>query len=171
VWVVAGLLLGLVVLASLIGFHSGPHVHLAAGVCGALAAVALISIAATGGASALLWVLLAVDLTLSVGVGFLAWRGLSGQTPGPTGHHDLVATGSEGIAVSELDPFGIVRVRGEDWSAEAINPPVRRGTKVQVVGRGGVRLDVWGEDSITVVDDIVADNKGADGSRKEGSCS
>ena len=34
-WVIAGVLLGLVVLASLIGFHVGPHAHVAAGVFGA----------------------------------------------------------------------------------------------------------------------------------------
>ena len=33
-WVIAGVLLGLVVLASLIGFHVGPHAHVAAGVLG-----------------------------------------------------------------------------------------------------------------------------------------
>jgi hypothetical protein len=37
-WVIAGVLLGLVVLASLVGFHAGPHAHAAAGVFGALAA-------------------------------------------------------------------------------------------------------------------------------------
>jgi len=27
-WVIAGVLLGLLVLASLVGFHTGPHAHL-----------------------------------------------------------------------------------------------------------------------------------------------
>ena len=30
-WIVAGVLLGVVVLASLAGLHAGPHAHLAAG--------------------------------------------------------------------------------------------------------------------------------------------
>ena len=33
-WVIAGVLLGLVVLVSLIGFHVGPHAHVAAGILG-----------------------------------------------------------------------------------------------------------------------------------------
>ena len=41
-WIIAGVLLGLVVLASLVGFHSGPHAHVAAGVVGVLAAAWLV---------------------------------------------------------------------------------------------------------------------------------
>ena len=36
-WVIAGVLLGLVVLVSLVGFHLGPHVHVAAAACGLVA--------------------------------------------------------------------------------------------------------------------------------------
>lgn len=145
-WVIAGVLLGLVLLASLLGFHTGPHTHLAAGVLGLVAATVLVGLAARGSVSALLWVLLAVDLTLSGGFGFLGLRGLSDR--GRTDHErrGLIQAGAEGIAVDDLDPHGIVRVQGEDWSAEAINSPVPAGTVVQVVGRRGVRLDVWGNE-------------------------
>ncbi len=145
-WVFAGILLGLVVLASLLGFHAGPHAHLVAGVVGALAATVLLIMAVEGNASELSWLLLGGDLALSAGVGVLAWRGLAkrGQVAAP--HRALAHAGTEGVAMSDLDPGGIVRVRGEDWSAVAVNAPVRSGTAVQVVGREGVRLEVWGEE-------------------------
>ena len=47
-WVIAGVLLGLVVLTSLIGFHVGPHADLAAGVLGLLAAAWLVVMAVDG---------------------------------------------------------------------------------------------------------------------------
>ena len=145
-WVIAGVLLGLVVLATLLGFHTGPHTHLVAGAFGILAAASLVALAVEGSGSAILWVLLAVDLTLSAGIGFLAWRGLSTGGRTGDGHRVLVGAGTSGVAVSDLDPEGVVRVQGEDWSAVAINSPVHAGTAVQVVGRGGVRLEVWGEE-------------------------
>jgi membrane-bound ClpP family serine protease len=145
-WVLAGILLGLVVLASLVGFHTGPHAHLVAGVLGALAATILLIMAVNGNASEVSWLLFGGDLALSAGVGVLAWRGLAKRNQVTVPHRALAHTGMEGVAVSDLDPEGIVRVRGEDWCAVAVNAPVRAGTSVQVVGRGGVRLEVWGEE-------------------------
>ena len=151
-WVITGVLLGLVVFASLIGLHVGPHAHLVAGVSGALAAVSLLILAVVGTASALLWALLAADLTVSAGVGYLAWRGLSDMGHRPTEHRLLTRSRAEGVAISDLDPEGIVKVQGEEWSAVAINAPVRSGTPVLVVGRGGVRLEVWGDESHAIGD-------------------
>lgn len=147
-WVITGVLLGLVVLAAILGFHAGPHAHLLGGVLGACAAVLLIVLAVQGRADALLWVLLAGDLTLSAGVGVLAWRGLVNQPGGRlrSDNRALAGNGTTGVAVSDLDPDGIVRVQGEHWSARAVNGPIRSGTAVQVVGRDGVRLDVWGDE-------------------------
>jgi membrane-bound ClpP family serine protease len=159
-WVIAGVLLGLVVLASVVGFHSGPHTHLVAGVIGLVAAVVLVILASTGSSTTLLWVLLVCDVTLSVGVGYLAWRGLSGWDRVAPEHRERIRTGTEGTAVSDLDPNGIVRVEGEEWSAVAVNAPVRRGSPVQVVGRSGVRLDVWGEESLRVLGDDGARDSG-----------
>jgi membrane-bound ClpP family serine protease len=48
--------------------------------------------------------------------------------------------------VEALDPAGIVRVAGEDWTAVSLNGPVPAGGRVQVVSVRGVRLEVWGED-------------------------
>lgn len=159
-WVITGVLLGLVVLASLLGFHTGPHAHVAASVFGLLAALALVVLVVEGSASSLLWVLLAGDVTLSAGLGFLAWRGLSDRGRAGAEPRLMVQAGAEGVAMSDLDPDGIVRVQGEEWSAVAINSPVRSGTVVQVVGRGGVRLEVWGEELPPGVHGVDAANSG-----------
>ncbi|HET9077256.1 MAG TPA: NfeD family protein, partial [Acidimicrobiales bacterium] len=143
----AGVLLGLVVLGTLVGFHAGPHAHLAAGVIGVMAAAALLVLAAQGRSTTLLWALLALDATASAALGFLAWRGLSQREVPGAGSRLLIEAGSEGTAVTDLDPEGIVRVHGEAWSAQAINGPVRAGSPVYVIGRVGVRLSVWGEES------------------------
>jgi membrane-bound ClpP family serine protease len=149
-WVFAGILLGLVVLASLVGFHAGPHAHLAAGIFGAVAAVTLLIMAIEGTSSELSWLLLGGDLVLSAGAGVLAWRGLSDKGRFSAPHHALSHTGVDGVAVTDLNPEGIVKVRGENWCAVAVNAPVTAGSAVQVVRRGGVRLEVWGEELPTV---------------------
>jgi membrane-bound ClpP family serine protease len=162
-WVITGVLLGLVVLALLIGFHVGPHAHLLAGVFGVLAGVLLVVLAVVGSASGLLWVLFAGDLTISAGVGYLAWRGLSDRRQPFSEHRLLTRARAEGVAISDLDPEGIVRVQGEEWSAVAINPPVRSGSPVLVVGHAGVRLEVWGEESLPTLGDVGAVNPGGEG--------
>ena len=150
-WVIAGVLLGLVVLASLVGFHSGPHTHAAAGVLGALAAVWLVVMLAEGRSAPALWALLSADVVVTVGIGALAYYALSGHggytLPGyrGTGHHSMRIEGAEGQAVSDLRPDGIVSVRGERWSATSVNGAVPAGTPVQVLGVSGVHLEVWGE--------------------------
>jgi membrane-bound ClpP family serine protease len=162
-WVVTGVLLGLVVLASLIGFHVGPHAHLVAGVVGVVAGVSLVILALAGSGSALVWVLFAGDLTVSAGVGYLAWRGLSDRRQ-PHGEHRLLTRArAEGVAISDLDPDGLVRVQGEDWSAVAINAPVRSGSPVLVVGHAGVRLEVWGEELPPTLGDVDAVDPGKEG--------
>ena len=105
-------------------------------------------LASTNGPTTLLLLLLAGDVTLSVAVALLAWRGLSVPDRPVSDAPERIGTGAEGVAVSDLDPAGIVRVQGEDWSAVAVNAPVRQGSAVQVVGRGGVRLEVWGEEEL-----------------------
>jgi len=144
--VIAGALLGLVLLGTLVGFHTGPHTHLAAGALGLLAAGAVAALAVGSSSPGGLWVLFAGDVTLSIGVGALAWRAIAGGRGTPREHRLLTRSGADGVALSDMDPEGIVRVHGEEWTAVAVNAPVCRGSRVQVVGRGGVRLEVWGED-------------------------
>ena len=146
-WVIAGVLLGLVVLASLIGFHVGPHAHVAAGIFGVLAAAWLVVMAVDGRSAPVLWALLSADLVVSAGIGTMAWKGLTTRGINVAGRHLVSPNGAEGVAIGELDPEGIVRVHGENWSAVAVNGPVRAGTPVQVVRVAGVRLEVWGDET------------------------
>jgi membrane-bound ClpP family serine protease len=150
-WIIAGGLLGLVVLASLVGFHSGPHAHVVAGAIGVVAAAWLAFMAFDGRSAPVLWALLSADLVVSAGVGVMAWNGLSGRVS--VGHHLSSPEGTEGVAVSDLAPGGIVRVRGEQWSAVSVNGTVRAGTRVHILRAAGVRLEVWGEDA----EDVPAD--------------
>jgi len=144
-WVIAGVMLGIVVLASLIGFHVGPHAHVAAGIFGVLAAAWLVVMALDGRSAPVLWALLSADLVVSAGIGTLAWKGLTTRGINVAGRHLVSPDGAEGIAVGDLHPEGIVRVNGENWSAVAVNGPVRAGTPVQVVRVAGVRLEVWAD--------------------------
>lgn len=151
-WVVAGVLLGVVVLAALAGFHAGPHAHAVSAVAGGAAAVWLVVMALTGDARPLLYVLLGADVTVSGTLGVTAYRALRGMPAGVGPVHDTKAIeGEMGVAVSDLDPTGVVRVRGEEWSAEAVNGPVRAGTAVQVLEVEGIRVRVWGEDTAPVL--------------------
>src|SRR3954451_9560928 len=109
-WPIAGILLGLVVVASVLGFHAGPHMHLTAGFLGLLAAVWLVAIAVSGQSWPGLWVLFSADLVISSGVGVLAWNGLRHRHPGVSTHQAQVLDGAHGRAVTDLTPDGIVRV-------------------------------------------------------------
>jgi len=142
-WIVAGILLGLVVLAALVGFHSGPHTHVAAGILGLVAALWLVIMALDGHSAPALWALLSADLVVSAGVGVMGWFGLSSPA---TSRRRTSLEGEEGVALGELDPEGVVSVRGEHWSARSLNGKVRAGGRVQVVKAQGVRLEVWAEE-------------------------
>lgn len=145
-WVIAGILLGLVVLAAVAGFHVGPHAHLLGVVAGCLAAVWLVVMALVGNPHPLLYALLGADVTITSLLGLGAWRVLK--------HPDALAEknkppplieGRVGTVVAALGPEGIVRVGGEQWTAVSLNGPVPVGGRVQVINAKGVRLEVWGE--------------------------
>ena len=162
-WVVAGILLGSVLLTALLGFHSGPHTHAAAGVVGVVAAAWLLFMAADGRAEPPLWTLLGADLAVSGGVGVLAWFGLSGRAG--KARRPLSVEGAEGVVVTDLTPEGVVRVRGEQWSAVSVNGSALAGTRVQVLRTTGVHLEVWSERPL--LPDEPAAGKGAGGGGKE----
>jgi len=144
-WAVVGVLLGLMVLASVVGFHVGPHSHLGGVALGAAAAVLLVVMAATGYSSSLLWTLSGADLVVSSGLAMIAWKGLTSNGR-ISGRGSRSLAGAEGVAVTDLTPEGVVRVRGEDWSATSLNGSATAGSRVQVV-EVGVRLGVWCEES------------------------
>ena len=146
-WVIAGVLLGLMVLVGLAGFRTGPHSHVVAGILGALAALWLVVMAIDGRSAPVLWALLSADVVVSSGIGVLAWKGLTAPAPSSSGRQGGVTEGAEGIALTPLTPDGVVRIRGEDWSAVSRNGDVPTGGRVQVI-RMGVRLEVWREDDL-----------------------
>jgi membrane-bound ClpP family serine protease len=148
-WVIAGVLLGLVVLSSLIGFHVGPHAHLVAGVLGVLAAIWLIVMVVDGRTAPVLWALLSADVVVSAGIGTLAWKGLTSRGAYVADRRRVSPVGAEGIAVGDLAPEGIVRVNGENWSAVALNGAAPAGSPVQVLRVAGVRLEVWCDEPLT----------------------
>ncbi|MGB9112980.1 MAG: NfeD family protein [Acidimicrobiales bacterium] len=146
-WFVAGALLGVVGLASILGFHLGHHAHTIAAIAGVAAAGVLAAIIGTGNTSGLVIALLSADIVVTAGVGTMAWRGLSDPRLRATASaHSVV--GKEGVALGVLDPSGVVRVRGENWSATSLNGRVQEGGRIQVIGTEGIRLTVWGEDQL-----------------------
>ena len=86
------------------------------------------------------------DLVVSAGIGTLAWKALTTPEISVKGRHLISPDGAEGVALGDLDPDGIVRVNGENWSAVALNGTVKAGSPVQVLRIAGVRLEVWGDD-------------------------
>jgi membrane-bound ClpP family serine protease len=146
-WAGVGVLLGLMVVATVLGFHVGPHSHVAAVGLGVAAAVLLLVMAATGQAAPLLWILLGADVAISGGLGVIAWRGLKLEDVAISGSAMVGVVGAEGVAVTDLHPDGIVRVRGENWSATCLNGTAEAGQQVQVVEATGVRLGVWSEEA------------------------
>ena len=158
-WVGVGVLLGLMVLASVVGFHVGSHSHLGGVAVGAVAAVWLVVMAATGSSSSLLWTLFGADLVVSGGLAMIAWKGLTSQ--GRISRHGSGSlAAAEGVSVTDLTPEGVVRVRGENWSATSLNGSATAGSRVQVV-EVGVRLGVWCEES-----EIDRTDVGSDGHTK-----
>jgi membrane-bound ClpP family serine protease len=144
-WVIAGVLLGAVLLLSLAGLHTGPHTHLAAGVAGLAGAGWIVAMVVEKGAATSLWVLLALDLLVVGSLVLTAWRALTGPAPEGMPHAPLES--SFGTAVTDLAPSGIVQVGGEQWSAVSMNGTVRSGGPVQVLRADRVRLEVWGEEA------------------------
>ncbi len=142
-WIVAGVLLGSVVLAALASLHIGPHGHGAAAVLGAIAGVWLLVMVAEGLGRPLLFALLGADLAMSAGLGALTWKGLNDPSRGA--QRKTSPEGAYGVAVKDLDPLGIVRVSGEEWTAESINGRITAGQRVHVISADGIRLQVWGE--------------------------
>ena len=68
---------------------------------------------------------------------YYGWRAM--RQPVATGRDALL--GGQGEAVSDLNPEGLVRLRGELWLAEA-RPPVSKGQPVEVVEVTGAKLAV-----------------------------
>ncbi len=149
-WAVAGALLGAFVVLTLLGALAGPHLHIGAVVAGAAAAVSLVVVALAASSPGLAWTLFGLDLGASGVIGVSAWRALRHREPHALGTHGTPTSalvGAEGMCISALNPEGVVRIRGEQWTAVSVNGPAPAGSRVQVVGVSGLRLEVWNEEA------------------------
>lgn len=50
--------------------------------------------------------------------------------------------GATGVALTDLAPSGIARVKSEEWLAEALEGSIRQGETIKVVQVEGLRLKV-----------------------------
>lgn len=147
---VAVVLLVVVVVATGIGLHAGPHGLLASGAVGVAGAAALLAaflVAAPAEAGAAAVSLAGAVAAVGAGSLTLAWRGLAGREP-PAERESRPVLGTAGVAVTDLAPEGVVRIRGESWSAAAVSGPVPAGTPVRVADVDGLRLLVWADDGL-----------------------
>ncbi len=83
---------------------------------------------------------ISVAIAGTVGIGIVTviairLRGTPAQTPSKV-------LGEIGIATSDLDPVGTVRVLAEEWSAESGTGRIEAGTRVKVVAERGLTLRV-----------------------------
>ena len=146
-WIITGVLLGMFCLAALVGFHAGPHAHGVAVGLGVLASGLLVYMLIERDSSPGIWSVFGADLLATAGLGVLAWKGISEYRGEVAADHRHPLEGVEGVAVSDLAPGGIIRVRGEEWSAVSVNGSAQRGSPVQVLRATGVRLEVWSEEA------------------------
>jgi membrane-bound ClpP family serine protease len=143
-WIIGGVLLGLVCLATIVGVHSGPHARLVAWFLGAVGAEWLVFMIVIGGPGPVQWSLLGAGVVLGAGAGVMARKARSRNTETESIRRNTF-DGAEGVAFGDLTPEGIVCVRGVLWSAISLNGTVPDATPVQVLRVDGVRLEVWGE--------------------------
>jgi membrane-bound serine protease (ClpP class) len=72
---------------------------------------------------------------------FIIGLGLRAQRARPsTGSEGMI--GETGEAISELNPFGSVRVRGEIWKAKSLNTAIQPGEKIKVTAVQNLTLQV-----------------------------
>jgi membrane-bound ClpP family serine protease len=72
---------------------------------------------------------------------FIFWKGTQALKKKPVvGLSDMV--GSKGKVVNQLDPQGMVRIKGELWEAISVGGRVSVGREVTVVGQDGLKLIV-----------------------------
>ena len=57
-------------------------------------------------------------------------------------HVPPTLVGAEGVATSDLDPVGTVRVRSEEWTAESSGTPIKAGARVLIIDEKGLTLRV-----------------------------
>ncbi len=86
---------------------------------------------------------LLIGLAVAAGL-FMAFvvRAIVAAKDAPVGAGQESLQGEEGVALSDLQPDGLVRAKKETWTARSAGPAIGRGTPVRVVRVEGVRLIV-----------------------------
>jgi len=88
-----------------------------------------------------LWLIAVVAVILALFFGLVVRAVVRAKRlAAPPGQVALV--GSSGVATSDLDPSGTVRVRQEEWTAVSIGGRIERGAEVRVVEVKGLKLVV-----------------------------
>jgi membrane-bound serine protease (ClpP class) len=88
------------------------------------------------------WLIAAMTATWLFFFGFALSAVVRSRRMKPSSGVELLL-GEIGVAKTDLNPSGIVLVRSEDWSAEAVGEPIEKGAKVKVVEiLHGLRLHV-----------------------------
>jgi membrane-bound ClpP family serine protease len=127
-----------------VGIHAGGHAWLLP-IPALLVGVAWALTAASGSPSGVAaWSLAAVAILVSAAGLLLAGIAAAQR------RHDAFAMPSrlraaDGVALTALNPGGVVRVDGETWSADSLSGPLPTGSTVHVSSIRGLRLQVWSE--------------------------
>ncbi len=110
---------------------------LAAGIILLIAAIAGLTIFTSGSQ---LWIVLIVVAVVSILIAtWLIYTAARAQyTKIKTGKEALI--GAQGVASTDINPRGEIRVMGEFWQAKTAERPIDKGEDVKVVGMEGMFL-------------------------------
>lgn len=140
------ILLAALVVAAALSIHFGPHGLVASGASGGVLAIALavdaFFLANLAVPVLSLGILLAV-LLISLAFLYFGVKGLKGSKRLMASSLSTRLLQSQGIATTDLNPIGTVKILGETWSAESLSGPVKAGVEVYVSEIDGLRLKVW----------------------------
>ncbi len=141
-WGTGVLLLVLLVAAVLLSVHAGGHAWFVP--LPALVLAVVWAFAASTSSSESSWALVALCAFASGVALVVASTALRQRLRGTlVGLPPL--RGTDGVAVTSLNPVGVVQVAGEKWTAESVSGALPAGVPVHVLGVRGVRLEVWSE--------------------------
>ena len=141
-WSTLGVLLVLVVGVSVLSSHAGHHALLLP--IPALALAVVFVLVAGHHRAAASWWLVALSAAFAGAGVMLGATALAQQVAIPPETRSDVE-GRSGVALTDLSPLGVVKVRGVRWGAESLSGPLSAGTPIHVARAEGIRLRVWSE--------------------------
>ncbi len=135
----SGILLGIAALALLLGMHFGPHSHFVSLLSVMASTGFLITLLITSGGDGTIYFLLGLNFAVIGCAEFLLRQ--AHRQKNSYGHYKKPLL-RDGIAVSDLNPVGVVQAGGELWSATSPYGEIKAGSKVDIISSGSVRLEV-----------------------------